>query len=111
MLWCHDQMGPRLWTHIERGLEVRLAPTPPSEALAGIMRAPVPAYHVPEGVHWGTVVSEDVVVEGTMSHTEAVCMHTDLELVLYNQLSEVAEEVFSLQEAIDKAHAQDEAKI
>ena len=36
--------------HLEGGLEVRLAPTPPSEAFAVILRAPVPAYHVPEGV-------------------------------------------------------------
>ena len=60
--------------HIEKGMEVRLAPTPLSEVLAVFKGAPVPAYHVPEGVHWGSVVSEKVVVEGQVSHTEVVCM-------------------------------------
>ena len=36
-------------------------------------------------------------------------MHTDLELVLYNQLGQLAEEVCSIQEDVDKAQADAEA--
>ena len=87
--------------HIEKGLEVRLAPTPSSSALT--VRAPVLAYHVPEGVHWGKIVSEKAVGEGL--HTEVVCMHIDLELVLYNHLGQLADGADSIQHAYDRALA------
>ena len=89
--------------HIEKGLEVRLAPTLLSSTLTA--RTPVPAYHVPEGVHWGRIVSEKEVGEGLEQHTEVVCMHTDLELVFYNHLGQLADEADSIQHSYDRAMA------
>ena len=45
---------------------------------------------------------------GLELHTEVVCMHTDLELVLYNhlQLGQLADEADSIQHAYDKALAE-----
>ena len=94
--------------HLAKGQEVRPAPTPPSKALAVGLDAPVPAFHIPEGVQWGTIVSTKEVTQGQETYSEVVCMHTDLELVLYNQLSQVAQEVFALQEAMDKAQSGDD---